>query len=323
MQNALNGSRIAHRGPFGRSMTKRIVLFVATNLAIVAMVTALMTILGAVGLAVGPDRLPLIPLAAACMAWGVLGALVSLWLARWIAKRSLKIRLVDGKTGDNDLDWLHGTAKRLADRASIPMPEIGIYESPEVNAFATGRSRRRSLVAVSTGLLSNMSRDEVAGVLGHELAHIANGDMVTMALLQGVLNAFVLFFVRLAVRGLRRRLSVKVLDAVAVGARIVLEFALAIFGAVIVAWFSRRREFRADRQGASLAGGTALVAALKQLVRTRDRIDASRPALAAFKIAGGGAWFELLATHPPLEKRISALERAAPPGLIGPGPSRS
>jgi heat shock protein HtpX len=304
-------------------MTKRIVLFVAANLAIVAMVSALMMILGAVGFAVGPDRLPLIPLAAACMAWGVLGALISLWLTRWIAKRALTIRILDGKTGDNDLDWLHGTARRLADRASLPTPEIGVYESPEVNAFSTGRSRRRSLVAVSTGLLRNMSRDEVAGVLGHELAHIANGDMVTMALLQGVLNSFVLFFVRLAVRALRRRVSVRVLDAVAVGARIALEFALAMLGAVIVAWFSRRREFRADREGASLVGGTALLDALKQLVRTRDRIDASRPALAAFKIAGGGAWFELLATHPPLEKRISALERAARPDLIDPEPSRS
>jgi heat shock protein HtpX len=291
-------------------MITRILLFVATNLAIVGMVAIVLTILGGVGLAVGPEHLPLVPIAAACMAWGVLGACISLWLCRGITKRALHIQLLDGRTGDNDLDWLHATTSRLARQAKIPTPEIGVYESAEVNALTTGRSRRRSLVAVSRGLLRNMSREEIEGVLGHEVAHIANGDMVTMALLQGVLNSFVLFFVRLVALALGRRVSERVSRVATLVVRIGLEFLLGLLGTAIVAWFSRRREFRADAGGAALAGRPAMLAALAQLVRTRDRIDGSWPALAAFKIAGSGTWFELLASHPAPERRLAVLEHA-------------
>ena len=291
-------------------MLTRILLVLATNLAVFGMVAIVLSVLGIVGLAVGPEHLPLLPIAAGCMAWGVLGACVSLFLYRWIAKRALNVRLLDGQTGDNDLDWLHATASRLSRKAGIPRPEIGVYESAEVNALTTGRSRRRSLVAVSRGLLHNMSREEIEGVLGHEVAHIANGDMVTMALLQGVLNSFVLFFVRLVALALGRRVSERVSRIATLVIRIALEFLLGLLGSTIVAWFSRRREFRADAGGSALAGRSAMLAALAQLVRTRDRIDSSWPALAAFKIAGGGTWFELLASHPPPERRLAALEEA-------------
>lgn len=138
-----------------------------------------------------------------CLFWGMGGAFLSLQLSRFMAKRAMGVELVDGRTGHADLDWLHATVRQLADRSGLPMPEVGYYESPEVNAFATGPSRSRSLVAVSTGLLRSMSRDEVEGVLAHEVAHIQNGDMVTMTLIQGVVNAFVMFFARIIANILR------------------------------------------------------------------------------------------------------------------------
>ena len=157
-------------------------------------------------------------------------------------------------TGHADLDWLHATVRQLADRSGLPMPEVGYYESPEVNAFATGPSRSRSLVAVSTGLLRTMSRDEVEGVLAHEVAHIQNGDMVTMTLIQGVVNAFVMFFARIIANILRNTVDERASGAVYFLSYMVLQVVLGILGMVVVAWFSRAREFRADAGAATLAG---------------------------------------------------------------------
>jgi heat shock protein HtpX len=179
-----------------------------------------------------------------------------------------------------------------------------------VNAFATGPSRNRSLVAVSTGLLRSMRRDEVEGVLAHEVAHIANGDMVTMTLLQGVINAFVMFFARVVAFAVRSSSDSRNSYMLSWVVMIVLEIGLGILGSLITAWFSRQREFRADRGGATLAGRERMLAALKRLASNRELVDPNQPALATLKINGTRGWMVFFSTHPPLEHRIAALERA-------------
>ena len=179
------------------AMGKRILLFVATNIAIVFMLTIVLQILGISGNVRIGGRLDLGALMTFSLIWGMGGAVISLLMSRFIAKMSMGVKVVDGSTGSPDVDWLYRTVQRLASQAQLPMPEVGVYESPEVNAFATGPSKSRSLVAVSSGLLRSMRQDEIEGVLAHELAHIKNGDMVTMTLIQGVINAFVIFLARL------------------------------------------------------------------------------------------------------------------------------
>jgi heat shock protein HtpX len=248
--------------------------------------------------------------------WGFGAALVSLLLSRQIAKWTMGVRLVDGRSGNADLDWLYNKVGQLAQQANLPMPQVGFYESPEVNAFATGPSKSRSLVAVSTGLLKGMSRQEVEGVLAHEISHVANGDMVTMTLIQGVVNAFVLYLshvVAALVRNVIARddergpslLGMVASYAVFIAAQI----AFGLIGSMITAWFSRQREFRADAGGATLAGRGAMTAALRKLASFQGRVDNTRgPELATLKIAGGSRFLALLSTHPPLELRIAALE---------------
>jgi heat shock protein HtpX len=243
-----------------------------------------------------------------CLVWGMGGAFISLQLSRWIAKRAMGIQLVDGKTGNPDLDWLHSTVVNLTAQANLPTPEVGVYQSGEVNAFATGPSKKRSLVAVSTGLLGTMERREIEAVLGHEVGHIANGDMVTMTLLQGVINAFVLFFARLIAFGVRMMVHEKIAWVAGFVVRIALEIILGILGSLVTSWFSRRREFVADAAGASRAGRESMIAALRRLATTTDRIDTSNAALAAFKISDKKSWLSAFSTHPPLEERIAALE---------------
>src|SRR5438874_7573012 len=176
-------------------MGKRIFLFILTNIAVVATLTIILSILG-VGRYVGPGGLNIGALATFCFVWGMGGAFISLQMSRWIAKRATGMSIVDGRTGDARIDQVYSMIAGLTQRAGLPMPEVGVYDSPEVNAFATGPSKSRALVAVSTGLLQKMGTREVEGVLGHEVTHIANGDMVTMTLIQGVINSFVLFLSR-------------------------------------------------------------------------------------------------------------------------------
>jgi heat shock protein HtpX len=264
-------------------MAKRIVLFLVTNLAIVATLSIILAVLG-----VQPGG-GLEGLAIFSFVWGMGGAFISLQLSRWMAKRATGLQLIDGRSGRQEFD--------------LPMPEVGIYDSPEVNAFATGPSKSRSLVAVSTGLLRSMRPNEVEGVLAHEVAHIANGDMVTMTLLQGVINAFVIFFARViagALRGSDERPNYLVIFA--------LEIGLGILGSLVTAWFSRMREFRADAGGAHLSGRENMVGALKRLMANREMVDTSQPALATMKINGQRNWMVFFSTHPPLEQRIAALE---------------
>jgi heat shock protein HtpX len=291
-------------------MAKRIMLFMVTNLAIIVTLSIVLSLLGVSGYITPAGELDFIALGIFCLVWGMGGAFLSLLLSRWSAKRLMGVQLVDGQTGNQDLDWLHNTIGHLARQSNLPMPEVGVYDSPEVNAFATGPSKRRSLVAVSTGLLRNMTREEVQGVLAHEVSHIGNGDMVTMTLLQGVVNAFVMFFARVVAHVVRASLDSRNADAIAFVVMIVLQIVLGILGSLVVAAFSRHREFRADAGGASLAGRGAMIGALKRLVATQERVDVSQPTLASFKIAGGRGILQLWATHPPLERRIAALQQA-------------
>ena len=209
---------------------------------------------------VGPQGLDIRSLAIFCFVWGMAGSMISLQISRWSAKRMTGMQLVNGRTGDATADWLYGAVEQLTRKANLPMPEVGIYDSPEVNAFATGPSKSRSLVAVSSGLLRSMRREEVEGVLAHEVAHIANGDMVTMTLLQGIVNAFVMFLARIIAYALTSRGSRDDQGAAPSFMLVMmLELVLGALGMIVVAWFSRQREFRADHGGASLAGKSSML----------------------------------------------------------------
>lgn len=283
-------------------MAKRVFLFLLTNLAVV---TTISIILGLLGVRPGGG---LGSMAIFCFVWGMGGAFISLAISRWMAKRGMGVQLVDGNTGNPDADWLYRTVQKLAQQAQLPMPEVGIYNSPEVNAFATGPSRNRSLVAVSSGILRVMRRNELEAVLAHEVSHIGNGDMVTMTLLQGIMNSFVMFISRIiasVVAGNSRdeRGSSMMYFAV----RIVTEIVLGIAGSTVTAAFSRYREFRADAGAAALAGSENMVAALKRLAEGPQAMDPRAPALASFKISGAPGFMALFSTHPPLEARIRAL----------------
>ena len=288
-------------------MSKRIVLFLATNLAIMVTLSIVLGLLGVSGYITPGGGVDYVALMVFCLVWGMGGAFISLLISRWIAKRAMGVKLVTGSSGQGELDWLYRTVQRLTQQAQLPMPEVGVYESPEVNAFATGPSRSKSLVAVSSGLLRTMRPEEIEGVLAHEVAHIQNGDMVTMTLVQGVVNAFVLFLSRIIASIVRQAVDERYAFIVGFAVTIVLDIALGFLGWMIVAWFSRAREYRADAGGAALAGRGNMIGALRRLQTTQQLIDTREPALATLKISGRRV-NALWATHPPLEARIQALE---------------
>jgi heat shock protein HtpX len=284
---------------------KRILLFVATNILVVVTISTLLSLLG-VGRYLSAQGIDYSQLAVFCLVWGMAGSLISLSISRLSAKWMMGISVVNRTSSEGA--WLVAMVEQLAQKAGLPVtPEVGVYDSPEVNAFATGPSKRRSLVAFSTGLLNTMSRDEIEGVAAHEIAHIANGDMVTMTLLQGVVNAFVMFFARILAWAIAQNVREESRATTQYLVVFLLEMALGILGMLVVCAFSRHREFRADYGGARFAGKHDMIAALQRLSSHQRRYD-NQPALAAFKISGGvGALF---ATHPPLEKRIAALQAA-------------
>ena len=297
-------------------MVKRVFLFVLTNVAIMLMVSIVLAVLGQLGvLGVAGSHGTLLIY---CAIWGFGASFVSLLLSRWMAKRAMGVHLIGPDVRDADAQWLHATVARLAQQANLPMPEVGVYDSPEVNAFATGPSKKRSLVAVSSGLFRSMSKQEIEGVLAHEIAHVANGDMVTMALIQGVVNAFVLYLSHIVAMIARNALSSRdergpSLPGVLAGhvVFIAAQIAFGIIGSIVTAWFSRHREFRADAGGAALAGRGSMVSALRRLMVHQGQVDRSNPEYATMKIAGGKGFLSLLSTHPPLEQRIAALEGRA------------
>jgi len=286
------------------TLAKRVVLFLAVNMLVLLTISLLLRVLG-VGPYLHARGIDYGALLAFCLAWGMGGAFISLAMSRAIAKWSMGVKLV------GEVHVLSALIGLLAERAGLPMPEVGVYNSPEPNAFATGPTKNRALIAVSTGLLESMNDSELEGVLGHEISHIANGDMVTMTLLQGVINAFVMFVARaiaFAMRGDRDSRSSSYMIV------FVLEIVLGFFGMIVVAWFSRWREFRADAGSARLNGREKMIAALDALRRRFEPHD-TQQALAAFKIAGrpNRGLLALIATHPPLEERIAALRRGVYP----------
>jgi heat shock protein HtpX len=291
---------------------KRIVLFLATNMAIVLVLSVTMRLLGVEPyLNANGLNLQSLLIFAAVMGFG--GAFISLAISKWTAKMSVGAQVITDPRTQEEL-WLVQTVARQAQAAGIKMPEVAIFDSPEVNAFATGMTKNSSLVAVSTGLLRGMTREEAEAVLGHEVAHAANGDMVTMALIQGVVNTFVMFLSRVIGHTVDRVVfkNENGHGPAFFVTMIVAELVLGLLASIIVMWFSRQREFRADRGGASLAGRQAMIAALKRLQAQHDP-QPLPDKMAAFGISGGraGGFKRLFMTHPPLEERIAALEANA------------
>lgn len=285
---------------------KRILLFLATNFLVMITISILLTVLG-VNRYMTAAGIDYQQLAIFCLIWGMAGSLISLALSKVSAKWTMGLQVIDRSSPE--AAWLVLMVEDLSRKAGLPRtPEVAIYDSPEVNAFATGPSRRNSLVAFSTGLLRSMNRNEVEGVAGHEIAHIANGDMVTMTLLQGVVNAFVMFFARVIAFAVSQNAREESRYAIQYTVTMVLEMVLGLLGMLVVCGFSRWREFRADRGGAQYAGKNDMIAALERLASNQRRYDEA-PALATLKISGGVG--VLFSTHPPLEKRIAALKQAA------------
>jgi heat shock protein HtpX len=288
---------------------KRIFLFVATNLAVLALLALVIFIIEQVfgvhlaGGGVGG----LLIFAGVC---GFGGALISLALSKWTAKRMMGVRVIASPQSDLER-WLIGAVKRLADQAGVGMPEVGIFDAAEMNAFATGARRNAALVAVSSGLLRNMSRPQIEAVLGHEISHVANGDMVTLALLQGVLNTFVIFLARIIGGIVDRALFKNDREESGIGfflTTLAAQLVLGIFASMIVSWYSRRREFRADRGGANLAGIGSMIGALQVLKRSQG--EPMPPQMQAFGINTGSTsgLTRLFMSHPPLDERIAALQ---------------
>ena len=285
----------------------RIALFLATNLAVLALLGIVMSVLQNVfGIQLGNNASLLV--FAAIFGFG--GSFISLAMSKWMAKRSTGAHVITDPRNESEA-WLVNTVRRQAEKAGIGMPEVAIYDAPEINAFATGMSRNSALVAVSTGLLRAMDRDEAEAVLGHEVSHVANGDMVTMALIQGVLNTFVIFFARIVGRIIDGFISGNREDGPSFFYYIivfVLDMVFGVIASVIAMWFSRWREFRADAGGANLAGRPKMIAALEKLAQTYGHTTLPDQ-VRAFGISGGVAhgFKRLFMTHPPLAERIAAL----------------
>jgi heat shock protein HtpX len=293
----------------------RILLFLLTNAAVLLLISILFHVLG-LGDYMHQRGVPLsldsLLLSSAVI--GMSGSFVSLAMSKWMAKKSMGVHVIDQPANQTEA-WLVDTIRRQSQRLGIGMPEVGIFNTPEPNAFATGMSKNNSLVAVSTGLLQRMNPDEIEAVLGHEMSHVANGDMVTMGLLQGVVNTFVYFFASIAGYVVDRvLLRSDDDDRSGYGpgyyiTQMVAQLLLSVIATMIVMWFSRRREFRADAGGAQLAGRTKMVEALRALQQAHEPHDLPGE-MAAFGISGGmGSGFsKLFLSHPPLEERIAALQ---------------
>lgn len=292
---------------------KRIGLFLMVNVLVLVTISITSTILmNAFNIQVGVGTQGILIY---CAIIGFSGSFISLFLSKFMAKSMYGVQIIDPRTADPELRWLVETTHRYAQKAGITkMPEVGIYDAPEINAFATGPSKNNSLVAVSTGLLRAMSRDEAEGVIGHEVAHVANGDMVTMTLIQGVVNTFVLFLSRILASAIansgssdsdERRGS----PMLQMGLTILFDIVFAILASILVNYFSRKREFRADAGGAKYAGREKMLAGLKKLQAQYPQIDPDNGSAATMKIsAKSSGLMALFSTHPPLEERIRRLE---------------
>jgi heat shock protein HtpX len=289
---------------------KRVFLLIVTNFAILAVLSVTMQLLGIDRALTSETGINLQGLLVFAALFGFGGAFISLLISKWMAKMATGARVIEVPSNTTER-WLVDTVRRQADRAGIGMPEVAIYDAPDVNAFATGWNRNAALVAVSTGLLNHMTQDEAEAVLGHEVSHVANGDMVTLTLVQGVLNTFVIFLSRV-VGFFVDRVLLKNERGQGPGfwiATIVAQLVLGVLASMIVAWFSRQREFRADAGGAELAGRQKMIAALERLKVNHDQ-SALPAQMSAFGISGAGGVMALFMSHPPLDVRIAALRAA-------------
>lgn len=287
----------------------RIILFLATNLAVVLVASITLSLLGVGSFHTQGGGMDMGNLMIFCLVFGMAGSLVSLFLSKWMAKKSMNVQIIDTPHNAGE-QWLVSTVRELSQKAGIGMPEVGIFSSASPNAFATGWNRNNALVAVSTGLLQRMDKEQVKAVLGHEIGHVANGDMITLTLIQGVVNAFVMFFARIVGNFVDRAIFKNESDGPGIAyyiATIFAEIILGILASTIVAWFSRYREFRADQAGAELVSPAAMISALAALQATYDQPSEMNGELVAFGISGGGKLSAMFASHPPLEKRIAAL----------------
>ena len=288
----------------------RIFLFLATNIAIMVVVSIVFNLLGLSGVldaqGIGLDLNALLVMSAVI---GMSGSVISLAMSKWSAKRAMGVYVIEQPQNQTE-SWLLDIVAKQAQQAGIGMPEVGIFDTPEANAFATGMNKNSALVAVSTGLLQNMNADEVEAVVGHEMTHVSNGDMVTMALMQGVVNTFVFFFATIIGYFVDRVVfkTERGQGPAYFITQMVAQIALGFLASMLVMWFSRYREFKADAGGAKLAGREKMIGALRALQRGHDAQDLPGQ-LAAFGINGGGV-SRLFMSHPPLEERIAALQNS-------------
>lgn len=297
-------------------MLKRFGLLALVNIAVMVTISVILRLLG-VGHYLTAQGINYESLMIFCLFWGMGGAFISLMLSKIMAKWTMGLQMIDANSSDMSARRIMQTVHRLAQQANLPkMPDVAIFDSPEVNAFATGPSRSNSLVAVSTGLLNHMDLHEVDAVLAHEVSHIANGDMVTMTLIQGVINAFVLFFAKAiawaAAQAMRSNDEENPSYFVAFAIEIVLQIAFGILGSIVVNWFSRMREFRADSGAAKLVGPSSMISALNRLkaaMSINEQVPNTNEAIASFKISGKKSFSDLFSTHPSLDSRIERLKQ--------------
>ncbi len=293
----------------------RILLFLATNLAVVLVASISLSLLGFNSfMAANGVDLNLSALLVFCAVFGMAGSFVSLLISKWMAKRSMRVQLIETPANKQE-QWLYDTVGRLARDAGIGMPEVGIFPSQQSNAFATGWNKNNALVAVSSGMLERFKADEVEAVMAHEIGHVANGDMITLTLIQGVVNTFVMFFARVIGHTIDR-VVFKTERGHGIGFYIVTfitEIILGILASIIVMWFSRWREFRADEAGASLGSRQGMIAALQRLQAEQQLPSELPDSMAAFGIKGNmkSKFGDLFRSHPPLEVRIQALQQNA------------
>lgn len=296
----------------------RIGLFLLTNLAVLIVFSIVFTIVFGLGRVHGAGGLNYASLAVMCLCYGMIGSMVSLFLSKWMAKKTTGTQVIE-KPSNQIEQWLLDTVAKQAKAVNIGMPEVGIFDNAQPNAFATGWSKNNALVAVSSGLLQTMTPEEVEAVLAHEIGHVANGDMVTLALIQGVVNAFVMFFARIIGNFVDRALFKNESDSPGIGyfvTSIVMDILLGILASAIVMWFSRKREYRADEMGARLASREKMISALNALRPAEARPDQMPEAMKAFAIASGTqqgfSIANLFRSHPTLDDRIEALQKFNP-----------
>jgi heat shock protein HtpX len=290
---------------------KRIFLFLLTNIAVVAVFMTVVSVFGIDTRYLTPNGLNLQALAIVALFFGMISSIVSLLLSKTMAKWMMKVEILKNPQGRTEVELVQ-MVKHLADQANIGMPDVGIYPSNEINAFATGWRKNNALVAVSSGLLQSMNKDALEGVLAHEMAHVKNGDMVTMTLIQGVINAFIIFGARVAAYAVMQFMgkdNEEIGGLAYWGVSILFELLFGIAASTIVMAFSRWREFGADYGGAQLSSKKKMIAAL-EFLQSHHKVDSRDKSFATMKMSGNSAFMKLFSSHPPLEKRIQALQAA-------------